>query len=70
MGVNTEVIEDGVNGYLADTSEEWLAKLTRLIESETLRKTIGHAGYKTVIEKYSVTSQKDNYLKYLNELIL
>ncbi len=70
VGVNTEVIQDGINGYLADSNEEWLAKLSLLIESEIARKTIGNAGFKTVMDHYSVLSQQNNYLKYLNELIL
>ncbi|NOZ47369.1 MAG: glycosyltransferase family 4 protein [Chlorobi bacterium] len=69
VGVNTEIIEDGINGFLASTENEWVEKLSLLIESETLRKKLGKAGRNTVIEKYSFNSQKDRYLKYFNELI-
>ncbi|MFC2086277.1 glycosyltransferase family 4 protein [Bacteroidota bacterium] len=69
VGVNTEIIQDGINGFLASTDEEWTDKLSLLIDSLELRKKIGAAGRKTVLEKYSFESQKDNYLKYFSELL-
>ena len=48
VGVNSTIIDDGVNGYLADTPEEWLAKLKILIHSPKLRQNIGLAGRATV----------------------
>ena len=69
VGVNTEIISDGVNGYLCESQEEWVEKLSKLIDSKDLRKQMGDAARKTVIDRYSVESQKNNYLLYLNELI-
>ena len=69
VGVNKEIIQDGINGFLADTTEEWIQKLSLLIESEELRKKLGLAGRATVVEKYSVTSQRDNYVNYLNKVL-
>jgi glycosyltransferase involved in cell wall biosynthesis len=68
VGVNSEIIQDGVNGFLASTEEQWLDKLTQLIESKELRERIGKAGRRTVEEKYSIESQKTNYLKLFKEL--
>lgn len=51
VGENNYVIADGVNGYLAATSEEWIRKLETLIQDETLRKTMGQKGLETVREK-------------------
>ncbi len=65
VGVNSEIINDGVNGFLADDEEEWFEKLSRLIESKELRETLGQEGRKTVVDKYSVESQKDNYVDLL-----
>ena len=68
-GVNTEIITDGLNGYLADSDEEWIEKLSRLIDSYELRRKFGLAGRKTVEEKYSFEAQKNNYLDSFNELL-
>ncbi|MDD2385150.1 MAG: glycosyltransferase family 4 protein [Bacteroidales bacterium] len=54
VGVNSEIIENGVNGYLAEKNEVWFNYLCQLIESSELRKTIGNTAKKTVEEKYSV----------------
>jgi glycosyltransferase involved in cell wall biosynthesis len=53
VGVNTEIIQDGKNGYLANTDDEWVDKISALIESPELRKTLGENGRKTVFDKYS-----------------
>lgn len=37
------VIKDGKTGFLAKTEDEWVAKLSQLIEDETLRKKVGSA---------------------------
>ncbi|HKP45075.1 MAG TPA: glycosyltransferase family 4 protein [Pyrinomonadaceae bacterium] len=57
VGVNTEIIEDGVNGFLASSEEEWLDKLTLLITSPDLRARLGRAGRETVENKYSAKRQ-------------
>jgi len=69
VGVNTEIIEDGKNGYLADSDEEWITKLSALIDSEELRKSIGHAGRLTIEEHYSLDSQKNVLSEALNNLL-
>lgn len=69
VGVNTEIIQNGVNGYLASTDEEYVEYLSQLIENEELRKMIGAAGRKTVMDNYSVESTRQQYLDYFNELV-
>lgn len=69
VGINSEIINDGENGFLANSDEEWAVKLSKLIESPELRERLGKAGRQTVIERYSVESQKNDYLKYFNELL-
>jgi len=54
VGVNREIIEDGVNGFLAATDEEWQMKLARLIAEPELRARFGAAGRRTIEERYSL----------------
>lgn len=69
VGVNTEIIQDGVNGFLADSEDEWVERLSLLIESPELRKKIGENGRNTVVDKYSFDAWKDQYIKLFNELL-
>jgi glycosyltransferase involved in cell wall biosynthesis len=69
VGVNTEIISDGKNGYLAKTDDDWFEKLSLLIDSFDLREKLGKEGRKTVVERYSVESQKNNYLRCFNDLL-
>lgn len=57
VGVNTNIIQDDQNGFIAGTEDEWVEKLTRLLRSAELRQRLGHAGRVTVEEKYSAISQ-------------
>jgi glycosyltransferase involved in cell wall biosynthesis len=54
VGVNREIIEDGVNGFLASTPEEWECKLARLLDDRELRRRFAVAGRKTIEERYSL----------------
>lgn len=62
VGVNSDIIADGVNGFLADTDQQWIDKLSALIESPELRHELGTKGRETVIKYYSVEANKQKYL--------
>jgi glycosyltransferase involved in cell wall biosynthesis len=68
IGVNTEIIEPGVNGYLPKTEDEWVQEISILIDDSALRKKIGVAGRATVEEKFSVQAWREKYLDYFNYL--
>lgn len=54
VGANLEIIEDGVNGFLASTPAEWDTKLYRLLTDAPLRARFAAAGRRTVEERYSL----------------
>ena len=54
VGVNREIIEDGVNSSLAATPAEWIAKLSRLLTDADLRRRMAAAGRRTIQERYSL----------------
>ncbi len=62
IGVNTSIIENGVNGFLADSTEKWETYLSRLIEDVQLRKAMGKAGRRKIEANYSVASNAANFL--------
>ncbi|MDP3957662.1 MAG: glycosyltransferase [bacterium] len=66
-----EAIIDGVDGYVAATTEEWVAKLSRLIEDAMLRKQMGEKAREKVLERYTTLSGKsEEYYNYLRSKIV
>ncbi|MGD9588981.1 MAG: glycosyltransferase family 4 protein [Pyrinomonadaceae bacterium] len=63
VGVNTAIIDDGVNGFLAGSRDEWINKLRTLLHSPDLRRMVGLEGRKTVEEGYSARSQAPRVLE-------
>ncbi len=54
VGINKEIIINGVNGYLCSAEEEWIGRLTELLRFSEKRKTMGIEGRKLIIDSYSV----------------
>lgn len=67
-GAIDNIIKDGVNGFLASNEEEWVEKLSILIENSDLRRTLGSAGRKTVEERYSVKVNAPKFLAVLQSV--
>ncbi len=69
VGVNTEIIQHGKNGLLASTTDEWVAALSQLIDDKAARRQMGRAGRHTVVEQYSVLSERRHYLELFEEVL-
>ena len=69
VGVNSEIISDGINGFLAHEVSEWVDKLEILINDADLRMRMGKEAKKTVEVNYSVESHKQTYLRYFNQVL-
>lgn len=54
VGVHLDIIQHGVNGFLADTEDEWLKFLLLLAENIGLRKAMGQRARQTVEERFSL----------------
>lgn len=63
VGVNSEIIQEGVNGFICENDEEWMEKLALLIKDADLRTEFGRAGREGIVNNYSVQSQKEKFLK-------
>lgn len=69
VGVNTEIIRDGENGFLATSEAEWIEKLSRLLHSADLRNQLGRAGRTTVETKYSANVQAPRVFELMRTLV-
>jgi len=68
-GTNFRIMENGVQGFLTTTNEEWVECLIKLIDDKVLRERMGKEGRKRVEEKYSVKANFPAYLKIFNTVI-
>ena len=65
VGINAEIVVDGVTGYLAGTDEEWEEKLLALAADAELRSRMGREGRERVEAEYSLASQQGKFLKLI-----
>ncbi len=53
VGVNVNIVRDGVNGFLVRSVLEWEQALERLIRDHELRRRMGEEGRRIAIQEYS-----------------
>ncbi len=66
VGINREIVEDGVNGFCAGTHDEWVSCLDRLIQDRALRHRLGKAGRAKMEACYSLDRSSRRLLRILN----
>nr|NQU93467.1 glycosyltransferase family 4 protein [Bacteroidota bacterium] len=54
VGINKEIVDNGVNGYLASNPEEWMYALKMMYNQPELRVKLGQSGRKNVESRYSL----------------
>ena len=70
VGVNREIVTDGVNGFWADKENEWIEKLSILISDSKLRSEMGTSARKTVIKNYSTEHNGKKLLELFKAMLL
>lgn len=68
VGANKDIVNHGINGYLAGTQEEWIEKLSMLIQNPELRERIGREGRRTAEERFSLERNLPKYLEIIESL--
>ena len=68
VGKNVDLVQEGVNGFLARTEEEWVEKLTLLARDPDLRARMGAAGRRMVEERYSLDVAAPRLLELLRSV--
>jgi glycosyltransferase involved in cell wall biosynthesis len=69
LGVLPEYICEGENGFLANTEDEWVDRLSRLIENPALRFEMGMRGRETVAGRYSAQVWAPKVGKMLSDVV-
>jgi glycosyltransferase involved in cell wall biosynthesis len=62
VGVNSLIVDDGVNGFICPDPEEWESRLTYLLTDTGLRKQMGTAARRKIESEYSVIATRGHFL--------
>ncbi len=68
VGVNSEIVQDEVNGFLARSSEDWVNSLERLLTDTEMRKRMGKAGRQRVEEEYCIQKTAPKLAGWLKQV--
>ena len=68
VGINREIVEDGVNGFCASSHDEWVSCLDRLILDRALRVKMGEAGRARMEACYSLQHSSRRLLRILRSM--
>ena len=69
IGVNTVIVQDGENGFIAATEEEWIQKLRQLLQSAQLRNRFGQTARAAVEQTYSARTQAPRVYEIFRGLV-
>lgn len=69
IGTIFRIIDEGKNGFLVSSEQQWKETLLLLLNDAALRRQIGQNAVVTVEENYSIRINKATYISILNHLI-
>lgn len=65
VGMNNDVVDDGVNGFLVSDERQWLDRLNQLIEDSILREAFGQKGREKIEKDFSIQNKHKVILSVL-----
>jgi len=68
IGVNSTIVTDGYNGFLATSQDDWITALCKLRDNEQLRLAMGLSGRQIVEESYCLQVTAPKLLKLLSDI--
>jgi glycosyltransferase involved in cell wall biosynthesis len=67
VGVNSEIVDHDVNGCLCRSTDDWYLYLSKLMSDKNYLLRLSANTREKIISKYSVQSNKENFLKLFNK---
>lgn len=67
VGVNSQIVEHGVNGFLVRSDAEWVSALEQLFAQVQLRKSLGNAGRAKVEAQYCIQKTGPTMVEFLSK---
>lgn len=70
VGINSSIITNGINGFLATSTEEWREAFNILLKNPKKREEMGLAGRRLVEEQYSIVVTSPKLIELLHNASL
>jgi len=68
IGVNTSIVTEDVNGYLASTHDEWVTQLKRIEADRELARQLGTNGRQRVENKYCLSATVPSWCSLIEQI--
>jgi len=68
VGINARIVVSGKNGFLADSTDQWVEHIRTLAENTDLREQLGAEGRKCAEEKYAMKLASKTLKNWVDEL--
>lgn len=69
VGANCQIVDHGVNGYLATSQEDWYSYLLSLVRGNASCFKMGRSGRQKVLDHYSLESQASRVVGLIKEVV-
>ena len=69
VGINSQIVQDSVSGFLPSSDQQWLECIGRLIQNRDLRRSMGLSGRRRVEQRYSTELLTPKYLEIFGRLM-
>ncbi len=69
VGINSQIVEDSVSGFLPSSDQQWLECIGQLIQNRDLRRSMGLSGRRRVEQRYSTDLLTPKYLEIFGRLM-
>lgn len=69
IGASQRIIRDGEDGFLVTNAEEWKNRIKLLATDAALRKHLGDAARRTVVDRFSIRANRAAYLGVLDGVL-
>lgn len=63
VGVNSRIVDHGLNGFICETPEEWEKAIETLLQNKEALQEMSKQTRKKIIDHYSVKSNSDNFIR-------
>jgi len=64
-----EVIDNGIDGFLCNTADDWYNSISKLILDKDLRRSMGEAGYQRTVREAQIQDHVVDYANFFKSII-